>query len=205
MEDGFRPTSVDFRDPPPVPVTRPRSPFAANTVAHKIDVNLLVCGPMTLEVFQKEPPIEREVMALEVPERKGEAVVDPDECRAVFREKLCQPFGDSPPGPVFAGAGRGLDLNWRRCTLGHVDAQSPEARSRRLCSGVVNPDVALKCRHDAYPLFNPPTKDNNRGIRSEQISGEDRMRLEEAERPLSSSRTKRKISFAIAGGAYPEE
>ena len=71
-------------------------------------------------------------------------MIDPDEYRCVRLERRDQPFGDAPPRPVFLRAGRWLDLNGWGTPIRHEDAQTLEARSRRLGTRIVDADVASK-------------------------------------------------------------
>lgn len=102
---------------------------AHRAVAHEIDGGLVLVGrPVALEVIEKGRPVGRQAVGLEIPQWKGEPVVDTDQCRPVFGEPLDQPFGDSAPRPVFARARRWWNLDGWRCLVREVDAQSLQAR-----------------------------------------------------------------------------
>ena len=81
-------------------------------------------------------------MHLEIAQRKREAVVDADQRRRVLGQPLDQPFGDAAPRPVFARRWRRQHLDRRRVALGQIDAQTLQARGRRLRARIVDADIS---------------------------------------------------------------
>ena len=73
--------------------------------------------PMLLEVEQEAWPVPWEAMPVKVFDGKREAVVNTDDVRGVRREFLAKPFGETPPRPVPARAGRRWNLYRRAGTL----------------------------------------------------------------------------------------
>jgi hypothetical protein len=99
---------------------------------------------MALEVLEKRGPVEWQAVLLEVPKRERKSVIDPNQCRPVFREPLNQPLSDAATAPVLATPHRRRNLNgWGR-PIRHIDAQPLEAGRRCLRTGVVDSNVAVK-------------------------------------------------------------
>ena len=109
---------------------------------------LFVSGPVTLEIVKERCPVERKIMLLKVAKGKRKCVIDTDQRRRVFGEKLCQPVCESTTGPVFPRTDRRLDLARRRGSIRKIHTQAGKACFRSLGTGVVNADIPAECRGD---------------------------------------------------------
>ena len=115
-------------------------------VADKIDIDVLVSRPMSLKIVEKERPIERQTVFLEVLQRERKAVIDADKRAWSCGEHRNQPLTNASASPVLAWAGRRLNLLRDRETVGFVNAQCLETRPGRLCARVVDANVSFEQR-----------------------------------------------------------
>jgi hypothetical protein len=72
------------------------------------------------------------------------AVVNPDKHRLSLGELFNQPLSNAPAGPIYARTWRRLNFLRRGQSVGLVNAQTLEARSRRLCTRIVDADVPFE-------------------------------------------------------------
>ena len=68
-------------------------------------------------------------------------VVDADQCRQILGQTLDHPMGEALTCPVFARAGRRMHLSGRGTAICQIDAETFDARRRRLRAGIVDADV----------------------------------------------------------------
>ena len=145
MKHRLGTASADFGHTSPPCVTGPCSRVAANSIAHKIYIGMVVIGrPMTLKVLQKCSPIEGQAMLFEVLEREGKTVVNADERRGILGQNFCQPFCNPTPCPILLRTCGRLDFNRRRVPLCDIHTQAFEARRGSFRTGVVHPDIPLE-------------------------------------------------------------
>src|SRR5580704_1907387 len=64
MKDRFRTAGALLGQPPPASVAHSHCALAAHAVANKVDVDVLVCRPMPLEVIEESGPIRFQAMRL---------------------------------------------------------------------------------------------------------------------------------------------
>ena len=83
-------------------------------------------------------------------------MVDADQGRRGFGKPLDQPFRDAASGPIFARRWRRSDFNRRRVGRGHVDAQTLQARARRLRPRIVDADIAREGCQRSPPMISRP-------------------------------------------------
>jgi hypothetical protein len=71
-------------------------------------------------------------------------MVDFDNGRCLFSQKLDQPLGQIAPGPVLARAGLREHLHRQDFPVSQVNTQPLKAGGRRLDAGIIDADVAKK-------------------------------------------------------------
>src|ERR1017187_2498567 len=81
VKDRLRAAGSYLRHSPPSSLSNSRASIAADPLANKVNVNILIGGPVLLEVVQECRPVERQPVFLKIPEREGEAVVDTNKGR----------------------------------------------------------------------------------------------------------------------------
>jgi hypothetical protein len=95
------------------------------TLANKIYIDVLIIGrPMELKVVEKSTPIERQIVLLKILKRKGEPMVDSDQCGCVFRKQLYQALCDSTTSPIPLGPWRRRNLDRHRGSIRKIHPQS---------------------------------------------------------------------------------
>lgn len=113
MEDRFGAARALFGQALPARIAHARSAVAAHAIADEIDVDVLISGPMALEIVEESGPVGLQTMHLEIAQRKRESMVDTSQSRRDFSKPFDQPFRNAAPRPIFARAGRGQDLAWQ--------------------------------------------------------------------------------------------
>ena len=94
VKDGLGCSGTFLGQPSPASVAGTGHTIAADAVTDKIDIGVVLVGrPMVLEVIKKCLPIRWQVMSLEIPEGKREAMIDTNHRRLVFQEPFNQPLG----------------------------------------------------------------------------------------------------------------
>ena len=76
LEDGFGSACSEFGQPAPTRIARAGRAVSAAPITHKINVDILVCRPVTLEIIKEERPVERQAVLLEVLQRERKTVVN---------------------------------------------------------------------------------------------------------------------------------
>ena len=125
VENRLGRTGPLFRQAPPAGIATTVSATAVQGAAEGLDRGIVCIGwPMTLEVTKERRPVRRQVVFLEVAPRKGKAVVDADQRRHLFAQPFRQPFGNTAPCPVLAGARWWQDFNGWRGSIRQIDTQA---------------------------------------------------------------------------------
>ena len=123
MKHRLGATGAFLGKPPPAGVAGTRGAFAEHSLAHEIDIGVVVVSrPVKLEIVEEGGPVGFEAMRLEIAQRERKAVIDADQRWRVLSEPLDQPFGDAAPRSIFARRRRWRDLDGRRITFGNIDA-----------------------------------------------------------------------------------
>src|SRR5580704_4974116 len=113
-----------FCDSPPGRSSCSRRSVAIDSFANEIYINVLVGGPVELEVVQKRGPIQGQLVLLEILERKRKSVVNANQRWLTFGKQLHQPLRDTTTGPNFFRSTRRRRFRWRRASIRHVHPQA---------------------------------------------------------------------------------
>jgi len=148
VKHRFRRAGSLFGEPPPARTALPSRAVAANSISHKLNVDVVLIGrPMYAEVVQESFPSTWKAVLLEIGARKRKRVVDAHQRGRLSAERRAQPFGQSPASPVPSWAWWWRHLHGRLRPAGDIGAQPLKARRRRFRSRVINPDVAREGGH----------------------------------------------------------
>lgn len=101
MEYGFSCPCSQFGNSSPSRIPGAGRTVSTVTVPHKIDIDVFVSRPMTLEIVEERRPVERQSVSFEVLNRKRESVVYADKCWSTFEKHRNQPFSNALASPVF--------------------------------------------------------------------------------------------------------
>ncbi|GBL38872.1 hypothetical protein EMGBD2_01300 [Nitrospirota bacterium] len=124
MENRLRTTRTLLGQATPASVPHPGRAVSPYPVTHELDVNVLVGGPVPLKIIEKLVPVRRQMVNLEIAQRKRESVVDADKRGGVLAQPRHKPFGNPAPGPVFARRCRREYFTRRVIAFCHVDTQA---------------------------------------------------------------------------------
>src|SRR6185437_2352601 len=140
MKHGFCASAL-IRESTPARIPHACRAVSAFAFTHEIHPGVRhVSGPMLMEVVEKRHPVALEPVRFEITERKRKGVIDAYQHWRAGAQLGHEPFSNGAAGPVFTWTFTWEHLVGHRAGRRHVDAQTGQARLRRLRARVIDPD-----------------------------------------------------------------